>query len=203
MANAMNTNQSRPYRPPCVAPLLIILALVVVVGGGVVSIRSQNAPAATPVQSKPSDSSNEIAQLRAEVDRLKGLVPDQAHAMADVGYHYANLWFAGERTNWPLAEFYWAETRSHLRWAVRIIPIRKDTQGNDIRLSEILDPIDRTALQQVGDAIKAKDSGKFAQSYRQMLDSCYACHLTTGKPYLRLQIPQQPEAPNINFTPEP
>jgi hypothetical protein len=53
---------------------------------------------------------NELAALKAEVERLKGLVPDQSHAMKDVGYHFANLWFAAEKKNWPLADFYASET---------------------------------------------------------------------------------------------
>lgn len=160
-------------------------------------------PQTAPPGSKPAEPTNELATLRAEVNRLKGIVPDQSHAMKDVAYHFGNLWFAAQKTNWPLAEFYWSETRSHLRWAVRIIPVRKDAQGNEIRLTEILDPIDKAALQQVGDAIKAKDSAKFVETYKQMLDSCYACHLAAGKPYLRLQIPQQPEVPIIRFEPTP
>ena len=50
-------------------------------------------------QPKSGDATNEVAQLRAEIERLKGLVPDQAHAMKDVGYHFANLWFAGQKAN--------------------------------------------------------------------------------------------------------
>ena len=150
-----------------------------------------------------ADTTNEVTALKAEVERLKGLVPDQAHAMKDVGYHFANLWFAGLKKNWPLADFYAGETKSHLRWAVRIIPIRKDAQGNPVRLEEILDPIERTALKQVQDAIKAKDSVHFDRAFRQMLDSCYACHVASSKPYLRLQIPKEPEAPIINFDPAP
>src|SRR4051812_34243935 len=73
---------------------------------------------------------NELVALKAEIEHLKGLVPDQSHAMHDVGYHFANLWFAADKKNWPLASFYVSETRSHLRWAVRIIPVRKDAQGN-------------------------------------------------------------------------
>ncbi len=153
--------------------------------------------------SKPVASTNEVAALRAEVERLKGMVPDQSHAMKDVAYHFANLWFAGQKQNWPLADFYWAETRSHLRWAVRIIPVRKDPQGNQIRLEEILAPIEKTSLQQVGDAIKAKDGAKFTETYKQMLDSCYACHLASGKAFLRLRIPEQPEARMIDFEPQP
>jgi hypothetical protein len=84
---------------------------------------------------KPSP---EVTALRAEVDRLKGLMPSQSHAMADVGYHFANCWFAGQKQNWPLAQFKWEETRSHLRWAVRITPTRKGPNGIEIRLEEIL-----------------------------------------------------------------
>lgn len=154
------------------------------------------APSTPPIAS-------DVAALKAEVERLKGLVPDQSHAMKDVGYHFANLWFAGQKKNWPLADFYAAETRSHLRWAVRIIPVRKDPQGNEIRLLDILDPIERTALKQLQDTIKAGDGAKFPAAYKQMMDSCYSCHLLSGKPYLRLQIPQQPEAPLIQFDPTP
>lgn len=145
----------------------------------------------------------EIVALRTEMERLKGIVPDQSHAMKEVAYHFANLCFAGEKRNWPLAGFYWSETRSHLRWAVRIIPVREDPQGNEIRLTEILDPIDKTALEQVGDAIKTKDNTKFVEAYKQMLGSCYACHLASGKPFLKLQIPKQPEAPIVRFEAEP
>ncbi len=33
---------------------------------------------------------------RAQETAVEGLLPDQAHAMADVGYHFANLWFAAD-----------------------------------------------------------------------------------------------------------
>jgi hypothetical protein len=145
----------------------------------------------------------EVAALKAEIERLKGIVPDQSHAMKDVAYHFANLWFAAKQNNWPLAEFYWAETRSHLRWAVRIIPVRKDPQGKDIRLADILDPIEKTALEEVHTTIREKNGAQFPAAYTQMLASCYACHVAVGKPFLRLQIPQQPDVSIIRFEPEP
>ena len=180
---------------------LTTVCLAIVAGLSVLYSQSVAQSQVTPSAAKPADATNELAALRAEVNRLKGIVPDQSHAMKDVAYHFGNLWFAAQQENWPLADFYWSETRSHLRWAVRIIPVRKDPQGNEIRLTEILDPIDKTSLQRVGDAIKAKDSAKFVETYKQMLDSCYACHLAAGKPFLRLQIPQQPEVSIIRFDP--
>jgi hypothetical protein len=178
----------------------LLAALVVV---PVLMLNRNHAAEQAGLPTTTTKPSPEVTALRAEVDRLKSLTPSQSHAMADVGYHFANCWFAAQKQNWPLAQFNWEETRSHLRWAVRIIPVRKDAKGNEIRLEEILSPIEKTSLQQVGDAIKAKDGEKFTQAYKQMLDSCYACHIAAGKPYLRLRIPEQPAAPIINYESQP
>jgi hypothetical protein len=151
----------------------------------------------------PADVAADVAALKADVARLQGIVPDQSHAMKDVAYHFANLWFAAQHKNWPLAEFYWAETRSHLRWAVRIRPVRKDPQGKELRLADLLDSIEQTALEAVHTTIQEQNSVHFPAAYQQMLASCYACHVAAGKPFLRLQIPQQPEVPIIRFEPEP
>jgi hypothetical protein len=159
--------------------------------------------AEAPKPAPTAETSSEVVALKAEIERLKGIMPDQGHAMKDVAYHFANLWFAAQKNNWPLAEFYWAETRAHLRWAVRIIPVRKDPQGNDIRLADILDAIEKTALEEIHKTIREQNGARFPAVYTQMLESCYACHVAAGKPFLRLQIPQQPEVPIIRFDPEP
>jgi hypothetical protein len=137
--------------------------------------------------------------LRAELEAIKAKLPDQAHAMQDVGYHFSNLWFARQKENWPLAEFYNNETRSHLRWAVRIIPKRKDTAGVEIDLEAILQAFENSPWTQLRDAISAKNTAAFDKAYRFALETCYACHRASDKPFLRLQIPAQPETPIVNF----
>jgi hypothetical protein len=81
--------------------------------------------------------------------------------------------------------------------------VRKDPQGQDIRLADILDPIEKTTLEEVHRTIREQNGEQFPEAYQQMLGSCYACHVAAGKPFLRLQIPQQPEVPIIRFEPEP
>lgn len=122
--------------------------------------------------------------------------------MVSVAYHFSNLWFAGEAENWPLAEFYWGETRSHLRWAVRIIPIRKDKAGDEIKLAEILDAMENTPLKQLQEAITNKDHDKFVAAYKFSLETCYACHKAADKPFLKTRIPDRPAEPTINFDPQ-
>ena len=144
----------------------------------------------------------QATELQSQIDRLKGMLPDQSHAMADVGYHYANLWFAGDRKNWPLAKFCFDETRSHLRWAVRIIPVRKSPTGADLDMKSLLDAVDTGFLAEVGKAIDASDHERFVTTYRQSLEGCYSCHKSAGKPYLRPQVPTAPAAPILNFDPD-
>ena len=149
----------------------------------------------------PQPDVRELRQPQIETDPLDGHLPDQSHAMADVGYHFANLWFAADKQNWPLANYYLSETRSHLRWAVRIHPVRKTKAGAEIDLNGILDAVDNSFLAEVGKAIANKDSAKFKAAYRQTLEGCYACHTACEKPFLRPQVPNAASVSILNFDP--
>jgi hypothetical protein len=150
---------------------------------------------------KPNTTADEIAALKAENERLKGLVPSQSHAMMDVAYHFTNLWFAGAHENWPLAQFYFNETRSHIRWAIRIVPVRK-TGAGEVRLEEIFTPFDSSMLAQIQKTITAKDGKGFKVAYQGALGGCNGCHAASDKPFLHVKIPDQPEARIIDFDPQ-
>jgi hypothetical protein len=143
----------------------------------------------------------DLQLLAAEIEAIKGKLPDQSHAMQDVSYHFSNLWFAAHQENWKLAKFYLDETRSHLRWAVRIIPKRKDNAGQEIDLQSILQAFENSPWRQMDDAITAKDKMEFEKKYRFALETCYACHKAADKPFIHPQIPTRPETPIINFDP--
>jgi hypothetical protein len=140
--------------------------------------------------------------LEARMKALESLIPDQAHIMADVGDHFTNLWFAGTARNWPLADFYLNETRSHLHWAVRRIPIRKDNRGRDIDLTAILQAFENSQLAQLKAIIDRKDQPGFERVYKESLTVCYSCHKAADKPYLRPRVPAEPETRIMNFDPE-
>src|SRR5258705_10215110 len=113
------------------------------------------------------------AQL--DIRTLSDHLPDQSHAMSDVGYHFANLWFAADKANWRLANYYLGETRSHLQWAVRLHPVRQ-TKAGDVDLKGILDAVDNSLMTEIAKAIENKDTASFRTAYRQTLEGCYACH---------------------------
>ena len=63
----------------------------------------------------PLPAAAQAPTLEADVAHLKDIVPGQSHAMIDVGYHMANLWFAVERRNWAFAAFEVDEARNRIR----------------------------------------------------------------------------------------
>lgn len=140
-------------------------------------------------------------RLDERVKTLEAWIPDQAHIMADVGDHFANLWFAGQAENWPLAGFYLAETKSHLHWAVRRIPIRKDNKGRDVDLVHILEAFENTELAQLQRTLDGKDRAGFEAAYKAGLTACYSCHKAADKPFLRPRVPERPASPIMNFDP--
>jgi hypothetical protein len=141
----------------------------------------------------------ELARLKNEIERLKDLLPDQAHVMKDVAYHFSNLWFAGQAQNWSLARFHLDETRWHLRWAVRVRPTRRPNAG-ELDLGPILDGMDRSLLPAVRKGIENQDVAAFSKAYTDTLGGCYVCHLASEKPYLRLRVPEASEGRTIDFS---
>jgi len=145
----------------------------------------------------------DIAALLAEIEALKRVVPSQSHAMMDVDYHFSSLWFAAQNANWPLADFYLNETKSHLNWAVRIRPVRKLSNGQAFELQPMLQGIESSSLAQLKTAIDRKDARAFETAYRQGMTECHACHVRAEKPYLRPHMPEAPAARMIDMKPNP
>jgi len=143
----------------------------------------------------------DIAAMQADIAHLKEVVPSQSHTMTDVAYQFSSLWFAGKENNWPLAAFFLNEARQHIRWTIRIRPIRKDLEGNSVDLKGIYDSVDDNVMVRLQQAIDKKDSTQFVTTYKETLVQCYSCHKASGKPYLRPMIPTVPPQTIINFDP--
>lgn len=190
---------------------VVLVALGAVVGGLTVSRWDARLAPSTTVAGQtaapPSGGASGATppaegSLEADVAALKDARPSQSHAMMDVGYQFANLWFAAEKQNWPLARFYFNETRSHIRWTIRLRPVRKHPDGSPVDLKAIWDAIESSSMETLKQAIEAKDSSTFTSAYRGMVESCYACHKANGFDYLRPQMPTQPPQTVINYDPK-
>jgi hypothetical protein len=189
----MSTTPSRQIFRTAIPLLLAALA------GGLATEFSHHA---TAVQAQSRSTADELAALRADVERLKQSAPtSQSHTMMDVGFHWQNLWFAVEKRNWPLARFYFDETRSHIKWTIRIRPVRKGPDGQDVDIAAIFEALDTSVFKDLQAAIERKNRDQFVASYRVTTESCYSCHKSSGKPYLRPIIPTAPAQAVIAFDP--
>src|SRR5258707_11842324 len=109
-----------------------------------------------------------MESLPTEVALLKALVPSNSHIMMDVQFHWTNLWFAGQKKNWPLALYYFNEMRGHILWLTRKSPTVPGPDGKDVDIQAIFEAVDTSSLAVVKTAIEKKDSAQFAATYKTM-----------------------------------
>jgi hypothetical protein len=182
---------------------VLLLAVGAIIGAAVMQWRYSIAAQAPASTDTAKLAAVDLKALEADVTRLKTLLPSNSHIMMDVGWHWTNLWFAAQAKNWPLAQFQFNETRSHIQWLIKKSPKIK-SQGPDkeeVDVAGIFDGVDTSTLADVKNAIAAKDSAKFASAYKVMLESCYSCHKSVGRPYLRPMIPAASMQSILNMDP--
>lgn len=121
--------------------------------------------------------------------------------MTDVGWQFGNLWFAADKANWPLAGYFLGETRTHLKWAVDIKPVRTTKAGASLDLNGIWQAVDNTMLADLEKTIESKDIASFKTAYVRAAQGCYSCHAAAEKPFLRIKVPESPGAPIIDLDP--
>jgi hypothetical protein len=136
-----------------------------------------------------------------DVAQLKKISPVQSHTMNDVGYHWANLWFAAEKKNWPLAMYFFREARQAIRWTVLIRPVRQLPGGGTVDIKGMFDALDPSAFAAVQIALEDQDTAAFESSYKQALTACHSCHTSSGLPFLQPKVPTAPLSTILNFDP--
>ncbi len=179
----------------------VLLLVVGAAVGALLAIELRAQPTAPAV---PATAAVDLKALEADVVRLKSLVPPNAHIMMDVQWHWTNLWYAAQAKNWPLAQYQFNETRGHILWLIKKSPTMKSSgpEKEEVNIEGIFQGIDTSSLNDVKAAIAAKDSVKFATTYKTMLESCYSCHKSVGRPYLRPMMPTMQVQSVLNMDPE-
>jgi hypothetical protein len=158
-------------------------------------------PVSAQAQREGAPAAGATANLPTDVAHLKDIVPPNSHPMVDVAFNASNLWFAGKKKNWPLANYFWGETRNRLRWEVRLNPGPKGPTGEIVDMKSTLDGIENGSLAEVKKSIDNKDEAAFETGYKHMLEDCYSCHKNANRPYLRPMIPTAPPQTIITFDP--
>jgi hypothetical protein len=127
------------------------------------------------------------------LEEIAGLLPGAGDVMVVVSRVYGNLWHAARCGNWDLASFYFRRTRALLGNLSLTRP----------KYSAQLADYDRDLLQQVGDALAAKDLAGFEMAYQASVVRANELHVVTGYPYIRWSAPESPPDPGLDLGPAP
>ena len=113
---------------------------------------------------------------------------------------HIKLWFAGQAANWPLASYELDELKEGFDDAATYHAAHKDSP---LPIDQLIPKMTTTPLQQLEEAVSAKDGAKFTQAYDALTDACNSCHRATnfgfnvvsrptGNPYANqlFQLPQ-------------
>lgn len=178
--------------------------LLLVVGAAVGALLAIELRAQPPAPSAAAAPPVDLKAMEGDVTRLKALVPSNSHIMMDVQWHWTNLWFAARAKNWALAQYQFNEARGHIQWLIKKSPTMKSSgpEKEEVNIEGIFEGIDTSSLADVKAAIAAKDSVKFAAAYKTMLESCYSCHKSVGRPYLKPMIPTAQVQSVLNMDPD-
>ncbi len=118
-------------------------------------------------------------------------VPTLGDIMGAMQLRHFKLWFAGRLKNWDLAAYELDQIKSSFSDAMAFYP------GIPVAdMTSMAEP-----AQQMGEAINAKDSTKFAAAFDRMTTSCNSCHKAIGRGFIVMQVPTASPFSNQSFAP--
>jgi hypothetical protein len=136
-----------------------------------------------------------VADLQKNVDDLK---PGLGEIMGVIQQHHAKLYYAGTKSNWPLAQYELGEIQEGLDDVVKYYPHFQDVQAP---LTELVPTMTKGSLAQVGAAIEQKNEKEFVKAFDSLCGSCSNCHQAANHPFVKIQPPTEAMFSNQKFAP--
>ena len=111
---------------------------------------------------------------------------------------HTKLAFAGREKNWAYAAYELRELdeafdRLSVQWP----------QWQRVRIVELVETMIREPIDDLGQAIDAKDEAKFAAAYVKLTEACNACHQAAKRPFVVIQEPKENMFPDQDFRAKP
>jgi hypothetical protein len=179
-----SAEDATPKEPILMNKIILGIALIFLAGCAQQQTSDANSTAALEAQ---------IAQLKAVIDDLK---PGLGETMGVIQQHHAKLYYAGSKSNWPLADYELGEIQESLEDAVKFNPTFKGAP-----VASLVPALTKGSLQKVQDAIGKKDKKAFVDAYKGLSSSCSNCHKAANHPFVQIQVPTDAQFSDQKFTP--
>ena len=165
--------------------ILMGLAIIFLAG---CSQPQQNASTTAALEAK-------VADLEKTIDDLK---PGLGEIMGVIQQHHAKLYYAGTKSNWPLAGYELDEIQESLDDVMKFYPTFKDVK---VPLTQLVPTMTKASLAQVRAAIEQKNQKSFVQAFGSLSTSCSNCHEAANHPFVKIQAPTAAMFSNQKFAP--
>jgi hypothetical protein len=111
---------------------------------------------------------------------------------------HTKLAFAGREKNWVYAAYELRELdeafdRLSVQWP----------QWQRVRIAELVETMIREPIDDLGQAIEAKDEARYASAYGKLTDACNSCHQAAKRSFVVIQEPKEDMFPDQDFRPKP
>ncbi len=116
---------------------------------------------------------------------LGDIQPGLGTVMIEYANRFGNAYYAAKGGNWDLAAYMVKEMREIQEVGETTRPARADA----------LKAFEKSYLDTLDAAIKAKDFKKFAAGFKDTVQGCNGCHAGQGFPYIKYQLPKAPPSP--------
>ncbi len=116
---------------------------------------------------------------------LADLQPGLGTVMIEYSNRFTNAYYAAKGGNWDLAAYMAKEMGEIQEVGETTRPARADA----------LKAFEKSYLDKLNEAIKAKDFKKFDADFKSAIQGCNGCHAGQGFPFIKYQLPKAPLAP--------
>src|SRR3984893_15697129 len=176
---------SRSFGGSRMNKLLIGLAVIFLAG---CSQQQQNISTTAALEAK-------VADMEKTIDDLK---PGLGEIMGVIQQHHAKLYYAGTKSNWPLAGYELDEIQESLDDAMKYYPQFKDVK---VPLTQLIPTMTKASIAQVRAAIEQKNEKSFVQAFGALSGSCSNGHEAANHPFVKIQTPTAAMFSNQKFAP--
>lgn len=128
--------------------------------------------------------------LETRVNSLATVQPGLGVIMHEIGYRFANIYWAGNGGNWGLAQYQLKE----LLEAQEVAKVTRPSRA------PMLKAYDENHLVPLEKAIEKKDIAQFRRSFTSAMNGCNACHTALGYSFIRYRVPKQSTHEVLDFS---
>ena len=127
--------------------------------------------------------------LESRVKALAEIQPGLGVVMHEMGYRFANTYWAANGGNWGLAQYQLKE----LLEAQEVGEVTRPERAPMLKANE------EAYLVPLAEAIKKEDINQFNRRFTAAVNSCNACHTASGFEFIRFRVPKLSNQEFLDF----